>query len=253
MTNRNKIITLGGVMYPHFNNVVVVVGGIGTNKKNVVNNMLSIEGRVFSDDKLIKMGLRSKSTNNRSKVDWGVELHNLQPSNSTDMKIIRDCIIEWSGVERKQQNYMSRCVRNLSHDRKPNIIFKDSAKDGVGLINTAWNLGSMGYDNKNVHIVWVLEDVNVVKERNTKTNGDFYDDNRLISSHERVAKFMSDLITGEVDIPKYMDGDIWIVFDHSNFVQIKKSGSPIDKSKLDYQVVSLLMDRVPKISPLKFT
>lgn len=254
MKDLTKAITLGGVRYPNFNNVAIIMGGMISHGARfyVVDEMLMMEGVVFDRLKLRDKAFRTKITKKKFKDDWGVDIDTLDINNPKDLKIIDDCIFKWSDVKNRIKNSVVRGIRNANPRRKPNVIISEMLKDEIAFVNYCIDIGAIGYNKKDMHLIWKVGDFASDQELGISRGCDFIDVNLLRSAHERIAMFMSDIFTGNTDISKFMDGDIWIVFGRTDAVQIKKSGLPIDKDKIDYQLVTKIIQLIPNKRPLKF-
>jgi len=77
----------------------------------------------------------------------------------------------------------------------------------------------MGYDKKDIHIVWVINDFKVALKQNRERDRMVPED-ILIDTHSGASTTMRKIIDMGPSIKQYMDGDIWFVF-NKIFVDIK--------------------------------
>lgn len=143
-------------------------------------------------------------------------------------------------------------------DRKPNIIFDVTLKDLRKLDNITRNVKEIGYDSKNIHIVWIVNDIEIAKKLNQERDRTVPVE-ILIDTHRSVSQTMRAVVDMGEELKKYMDGDIVLAFNkvdvdnkifdnelvkrkdekskfsksdvgyikNEDYVYIKKSGSPV--------------------------
>lgn len=145
------------------------------------------------------------------------------------------------------------------------MIFDVTLKDIKKLDSISRDVKKLGYDTKNIHIVWVINDIEVAREQN-KTRDRIVSDDILFDAHQGVALTMSKIVKNTVNLSNYMDGDIWFVFnkagvdstlsfsklnkkvfiiDDAETVLLKRRGQNIDKKKLTNDV----LDKIKKYTP----
>jgi hypothetical protein len=150
-------------------------------------------------------------------------------------------------------------------ERKPNIIFDVTLKDLRKLEKITNQVSNIGYDRKNIHIVWVINDIEVAIDQNAKRSR-VVPLEILVNTHRGVSNTMMDVINMGKTLKKYMDGDIVFAFnkvgidsnlrksnsggkylEDSNFFYIKKAGGPIlSLDKISKDVRSKISSYVPK-------
>ncbi len=264
-----KLITLRGKAYPKSSNVVIMAGGGGSGKGFVVNNLLGLEGKTFDVDALKSLAIRSKKIGKRVKKEFDLELSELDLKNSDDVGTLHDIIGNELKLTSRYKSAAFMSILTAAEDRKPNIIFDVTLKDVAKLDSIARDVKKLGYKKENIHIVWVINDVSVAMEQN-KNRSRVVPQDILLSAHRGVAMTMNDLVNGTIDINKYMDGDIWFVFNKkgvdttiqksknggmsltdAELVKIKSSNSKIDKEKLTDNLIKKIISYVPN-NELKF-
>jgi len=109
-------------------------------------------------------------------------------------------------------------------NRKPNLIFDVTLKDMRKLQNISRNVTQIGYDKSNIHIVWVVNDIEVAKRQNAMRARSVPAE-ILINTHRGAAQTMGDILNMGKDLAKYMDGDIVFAFNKIGVdVELSKSG-----------------------------
>jgi hypothetical protein len=245
MGNTNKPIIFGGESYPKYNNAIIMMGG--TNKRRVVENLMQIEGEVFNCERGLEIALRSEKAKKKL-MGWGFDIDTLD---MTKRKNITDVYQKLESMGELKRGFPSDdfSISQLSNgDNKPNIIDIDEVEDGIDFYNLVFRIKNYNYDKKKIHIVWVIEDFEDVKQRNLNSNdGRVISDIDLMVTHEGTARLMLEFLNGSLNLSEYMDGDIWLVLGEDDIVQVKKAGSPIDNDKFDDRILNIIHERVPVI------
>lgn len=123
------------------------------------------------------------------------------------------------GIADTQKALFFRSCKNQTE--KPNVIFDvtlDALEKVVGICNYAV-LGQ--YDPNNIHVVWILNDIEMAKSQNLSRDRTIPED-ILVSTHVGAAITMKDLLDENRRFQRHIDGDIWIVFNKKK-VQIAMS------------------------------
>lgn len=265
-----KLITLGGKAYPKFGNVVIMAGGAGSGKGFISSNLLGIEGKVFDVDALKSLSLRAKKIGELAKEKFGVDLGAMDLRNPDNVGTLHDIIGNELNLPKKQQSAMFASILTAPSDRKPNLIFDVTMKDIKKLQDISRNIRRLGYECENIHIVWVINDIDVAIAQNQSRSRVVAQD-ILMQTHRGVALTMSDIVKGAVEVKQHMDGDIWFVFNKkgvdstlqmskttkgafaikdAEMIKIKQKGKPLDKKKLSNEVIDKIISYVPKIDKL---
>ena len=109
---------------------------------------------------------------------------------------------------------------------KPNIIFDVTLKDLNKLDNISRGVETIGYDKKNIHIVWVLNDIEVAMAQNLNPDrGRVVDVDILINTHKGVSSTMAQIVSMGDRLKKFMDGAIILAFNKA-FVDTELTQSP---------------------------
>ena len=222
-----KLITFGGKAYPKFGNIVIMAGGAGSGKGFVKDKLVGIEGRVFDVDELKTLASKTPIIQKRVKEKFGVDLADLasnlkDPENVAKLhEIIGDAL----NLPDKRMQSFYRSILTASNDRKPNIIFDVTLKDLRKLQNITRQVGSIGYAKENIHIVWVVNDIEVAKTQNLK-RARTVPTEILVNTHRGASNTMQDILNLGKDLSRYMDGDIVFAFNKVGVdSEVVKSGS----------------------------
>ena len=149
-------------------------------------------------------------------------------------------------------------------DRKPNLIFDVTLKDISKLISVASAANDLGYSKQNIHIVWVVNDINVAMKQN-KSRSRSVPEEILFATHQGAALTMKRILDMDDNLKQYMDGAIYISFNkiHSdvtthrsaaggsfiktaNYIQVKKQGHPqLSSAELSAAITAKIKAYVP--------
>ena len=225
-----KLITFGGKAYPKFGNVVIMAGGAGSGKGFVQDRLVGLEGKSFDPDELKKLAGKSPLINKRVKDEFGVDLKDLGtklrvPENVSKLhEIIGDAL----NLPNRKQAAFFGSVMTAAADRKPNIIFDTTLKDAGKLQKLSRQVTTLGYDKKNIHIVWVVNDIEIAKKQNLERPR-VVPTEILINTHRGASNTMGDILKMGETLRKYMDGDLVFAFNKigvdSELVTSRKGGS----------------------------
>ena len=205
------LITFNKKAYPKFGQVVILAGGAGSGKGFIQSKLLGVEGRVINVDDVKTWVLKSTALANKIKQETGFDLKTASLKNPEDVSKLHD-IISGLQIADKVDQALFNSIATSDPERKPNIIFDVTLKDLNKLDKIARNVIPLGYDKKNIHIVWIVNHFEKAKEQNLARSRSV-SDAIMVSTHKGAAMTMHDLITSNgVNVRDYMDGDIWVAF-----------------------------------------
>lgn len=208
-----KLITFGGKAYPKFGNIVIMAGGAGSGKGFVKDKLVGLEGRVFDVDELKKMAAASPAIQRRVKKELGVDIASVgadlkKPENVAKM---HEIVGEYLDLDNRIKKSLYGGIMLAHPDRKPNIIFDVTLKDLRKLEALTRQASNLGYDKKNIHIVWVVNDIEVAKAQNVSRDRTVPVE-ILVNTHRGASQTMQDILNMGNKLKKYMDGDIVFAF-----------------------------------------
>lgn len=264
---QEKLITFGGQAYPKFGNIILMAGGAGSGKGFVLKNLVGAEGRVFDVDQLKTLASKSPKIQKRVKDEFGVDLENLASNlrDSENVGKLHQIIGKELNLPSKREQAFFASVLAAPEDRKPNIIFDMTLKELEKLYSITGQASKLGYDKENIHIVWVVNDVEVAKQQNAR-RARVVPTEILVNTHRGAANTMGDIINMGKKLQKNMDGDIVFAFNKvgvdadlmksgrggsyikdANYFYVKKQGSPPRRSsELENDIRRKIADYVPK-------
>lgn len=214
-----KLITLGGKVYPPFGNVVIMAGGAGSGKGFIKSNLIGLEGANFDVDELKKLAIKSDKIEQKVKEEMGIDFTELRKPGSLkkpeNVALLHDIIGTLLNLDDKKKETMFASILIAAPDRKPNIIFDTTLATISKLANLTRSLIKIGYDPKNIHIVWVVNDIEIAKTQNLKRSRTVPTE-ILVNTHRGVSQTMNDILSMGKELTKYMDGDIVFAFNKVN-------------------------------------
>lgn len=219
-----KLITFANKAYPKFNQVVILAGGAGSGKGFVLSNLLGIEGRTVDVDELKKLVIKSNELSSRIKKETGYDLSKIDLKNPKNVSLIHEIIGDVYKVDKRNLRKLATAMFAAPADRKPNVIFDVTLKDLGKLESLTRNVMEAGYEKKNIHIVWVLNKIDIAVDQNAKRDR-VVPEEILMATHEGAALTMKKILDMDKKLLKYMDGDIHIAFNQVKVdSSLEKSG-----------------------------
>ena len=208
-----KLITFGGKAYPKFGNIVIMAGGAGSGKGFVKDELVGIEGRVFDVDDLKLLAAKSPIIRKRVMDEFGVDLEKLsgELKNPENVSKLHEIIGIAMNLPDRRMRAFYASVLTAADDRKPNIIFDVTLKDLEKLQSITRQVANIGYAKENVHIVWVVNDIEVAMRQNA-TRDRTVPVEILVNTHRGASRTMGDILNMGKGLRKYMDGDIVFAF-----------------------------------------
>ena len=262
-----KLITFGGKAYPKYGNIVLMAGGAGSGKGFVLGNLVGLEGKVFDVDELKTLASKTPAIKRRVAKELGVDLEDLASNlkNPENVGKLHDIMGDYLQIDKRKEQAFYRGVLSAPEDRKPNIIFDMTLKSLDKLDKIAKDAAKLGYDKKNIHIVWVVNDIEVAKQQNAK-RARTVPSEILVNTHRGAANTMGDIINMGTRLKKYIDGDIVFAFNKvgvdanlvksgkggsyvkdANYFYVKRAGkAPTSVDKLDKEIRAKIKAYVPK-------
>ena len=255
------LITFNKKAYPKFGQVVILAGGAGSGKGFIQSKLLGIEGRVVNVDDVKSWVMKSVQLAGKIKELTGFDLKTASLKNPKDVSKLHD-IVSGMKIADNIEKSLFTSIATSDPERKPNIIFDVTLKDLDKLDRIARNVIPLGYDKKNIHIVWIVNQFEKAKEQNLARERSV-SDAIMVSTHKGAAMTMHDLIfSNGINVQNYMDGDIWVAFNlagkdatltksefggsfiekGANYVKVKETGK---KPNIDDAITKKIGSYVP--------
>lgn len=256
------LIQLANQKDSHFGQVVILAGGAGSGKGTILKNLLDIKGKVFDVDELKSWMTRIPEWRKElqkalpgvdlDKPDWLSKPENVSTAHMVAKKL---------GIEGRQKNTVFDSVMLADPRRKPNLIFDVTLKEYSKLEDIIKYVTDAGYQKQNVHIVWVLSELEAAI-RNNSNRSRVVSDDVLLDTHHGAAATMADIVGKGAMLQSKMDGNIVVAFntfvefnhpDNDVKMATKKVGSKAAQyvTKAVYVFLKKRGQRVLKLSEIK--
>ena len=232
-----KLITFGNKAYPKQGHALILAGGAGSGKGFVLDNLIGLEGKVFNVDDLKSVVMRTPKIVKKIKDKLDIDMSKMDLKKGEDVAKLHDIVANELNLSNKQQVAFFANVLFQKKDLKPNVIFDVTLKDLRKLESITRLTQSVGYPKENIHIVWVVNDIEVAKKQNVERPRQVPVE-ILINTHRGASQTMLDIMNMGKKLRKYMDGDIVYTFNKvgvdSSLVKGKKGGSYIKDANYVY-------------------
>lgn len=262
-----KLITFARQAYPKFGNIVILAGGAGSGKGFIKDKLIGLEGYTFDVDALKSLASKTPAIIKKVKDELGDDLTALGANLKTPENVgrLHAIIGEYLNLDDKRTQALYASILTAAPDRKPNIIFDVTLKDLQKLEKITRQVKSLGYDPKLVHIVWIVNDIEVAQKQNAARSR-VVPSEILVNTHRGAAQTMLDIVNMGNSLKKYMDGDIVFAFNKvgvdsdlqksdkggsyvktANYFYIKRSGMPVMAlDDINADIRRKIADYVPK-------
>ena len=215
-----KLIVVGkGAKYGQ---IVFLAGGAGSGKGFAISNFL--EGSKFKVrdvDEWKKAFLKIAALKNKYS-----EIRRLDLRKPKDVGKLHEFIRE-KGVKDKTLNLM---LSQAKIGRLPNIIFDVTLKEKEDITKVLPDLFAVGYNPRNINVVWVLTDYHIAVQQN-KNRARVVRDDIMLKTHEGAAGTMWNFINAGT--PRGVNGGVYVILGgakHTVFYTDQKTGKPFDGS-----------------------
>lgn len=210
-----KLITFGGKAYPKFGNVVILAGGGGSGKGFIQSQLMGIQGKTFDVDALKSLAVKSNKIAQRVKKELGVDLSQFKVKgalkNPETVSLLHGIIGDELKLPDKEKQAFFSSIMTADPERKPNVIFDVTLKSLQKFDNLISNVTRLGYDKKNIHLVWIINDIEIALKQNAERDR-FVKPEILINTHVGAQQTVADVIKLGNKLKSYMDGDIVFAF-----------------------------------------
>lgn len=263
-----KLIILGGKAYPKFGQAVIIAGGSGSGKGFVYNNLIGLEGKKLDVDFLKTFALKSEVIKQRLKKELNIDITSLSDlSNPENTSKMHDIIGKYLELPDKRMAALGNSILFARPDRKPNVIFDVTLSKLDKFESITTYLKSMGYYARNIHLVWIINDINVAVAQNIERGKSDRSVNMdiLINTHRGASQTVGDILNMGKSLSRYMDGDIVFAFNKvgvdtsveksstggmyikdASYFYVKHAGStPLSISEIDFDIRQKIQDYVP--------
>lgn len=244
------------VDFPKYGQIIFLVGGAGSGKNFVLNNVIGYNGVNCDVDDLKTYIAREAKFREEKYKDKGNEfLQNMNfkdPDKVFQMHNFSKKIFEPEGseMENTRLDGLLHAARQTNNKNSlPNIVLNITGKDVHDFARLSVPFIEAGYSPKNAHILWVLTPYKEAAENNTKRDR-VVPSEILKKTHQGVKKAMDTIRkangvieythrgqTKKFNIRKFIDGTVMIIF-NSKGVDSWIPNSKDDPSKKDTRIAT---------------
>jgi len=189
-----------------YNQLVIATGGAGSGKGFVLGNFVdSFSYKVRDVDEWKRLMLKIDATKKKYPEIRGLDLR--RPADVAKLHEFSDKL----GTKDKTLQLLAKTIpRNSQH--KPNLYFDVTGKRASS-VQELVNIGTaMGYEAKNIHILWILTDYKIAADNNAGRSR-VVPEKIFMETHKGAAKTMFDII-GRSRMPHGMDGAAWVILNN---------------------------------------
>lgn len=258
------LITFGNKAYPKFNQVVILAGGAGSGKGFISGKLMGIEGRTLDVDRLKELAMASVKLAARIKDETGHDINKFDMRKPENVSTIHGLLSGKGGIIKTSEKTLFASIATADPERKPNLIFDVTLKDMQKVVQISNQVKALGYATENVHLVWVMNDINIAMKQNQKRSR-VVPEEILVSTHEGAHMTIKKLLAMGHGTRSYIDGDMWIAFNKvgvdtdvvksaaggmyikkANAIKIKERGKVATKAtELESEIVAKIASYAP--------
>jgi hypothetical protein len=249
------------IMYSNgakYGQVVFLAGGAGSGKGFAQSQFMEADKfKVFDVDELKKLFIKVRGLN-------------MDLRNPDDVFKLHD-IVKKSGVKDARLNLLAKSLSGAGKKGiLPNLMFDVTLKEIEDIKEVMPMLNALGYDNKNIHVTWVLTDYYVAVQANQERER-VVPDKILLQTHVGASETMSEIIKGK--LPRGVNGEVRVILNNRDqtipfkgedgkpiktssgkivikdftYVTLKKRGKSFEKdASVEKQVWNWITKNVPK-------
>lgn len=201
-----KLIVLG--KGERYGQVVFLAGGAGSGKGFAAKNFMEFDKFKIRDvDEWKRMFIELDKIKGNHPEVRGLDL-----SKPEDVMKLH-AVVREKGIKSKTLNLL---LQEIKPDRLPNLMFDVTLKDHDDILEVTPKLLDLGYEPKNIHIVWVLTDYSIAVQNN-KGRPRVVPDEILFTTHVGAAKSVTDILKGKAKLinnRKFIDGQIDVILNN---------------------------------------
>jgi dephospho-CoA kinase len=199
-----KLIVIGNG--EKYGQIVFLAGGGASGKGFVTSNFMEKEKfKVRDVDEWKRLFIKMDDIKKNHPEVRGLDLRN-----PDDVFKFHQIIVD-KGIKDKTLDLL---LTDLKRGRLPNILFDITLKWTKDLTNILPKLLEVGYDKKNIHLVWVLANYQISVQRN-HSRSRIVPDDVMLMAHSGVAVTVTDMLRGKNQIIGTMlDGEINVVLNN---------------------------------------
>ena len=230
------LITVGKQAYPKFGAVVIVAGGGGSGKGFVLSNLLGVEGKILDVDAMKLLTMKTPGVVAKVKKEFGVDISKLDLKTPEDVGKLH-MVLKDAGVIDKKDAVLYESLLRADASRKPNVIFDVTMKDQKKFVEVCEQMISLGYHRDNIHLVWVVNDLNVALKQNSGRDRVVPED-ILKMTHVGASTTMLNILRDTELLGRNLGGDIVFAFNNGKVDAVLKKSDNVPDADNKVKIVN---------------
>lgn len=229
------LLLLGKEAFPTHGHAVILAGGAGSGKGFVIENLLGLEGVQIDPDYLKQLVLRSESLAAEIERSTGQSVKDFDLKDPHQTEKLHNTLQYATGVLKSWKLKFLASILAAPSERKPNIIVDTTLSSSSRFRKEVDALREVGYAKERIHLVWVINSVDMALQQNKERDRRVPDD-ILIETHTGAALTVKQLLDSQEYLRSKMDGKIVFVFNRrgidSELVKGAQGGSYVKKARI---------------------
>ena len=218
------LLEVGGIRYPKSGNVLILSGGPGSGKGRQLKTLIGLEGKVLDIDEIQTLMIKSRHFQERLLDEFGIDVKKGSLKDPQFVSELHSAVTKMGFDYRRYEEL--KYIADIE-ERKPNLIFDVTLSSIIQFRKICETVKDLHYDLKKIHLVWVLNTLEVSLQQNAQRERVLPED--LVELiHQGVSVTMRKICTMGAKLTKYLDGDIWVSF---NQVDVDVKGTPGNTGK----------------------
>ena len=222
-----------------YGQVIFLVGGAGSGKSTATRKFINTTNyKILNPDNL--KGLLIKAANKGMKSFKGVK--GVNPNTPSGAKRVHQFMRDRK-LGSKRGRTMMKGLKSNNPKNLPNLLFDRTFSFAGEFRKISQNLIASGYRSENIHVVYVMTDVEMALKRN-KTRSRTLKKDVVVATNKGAMKEFTKLFFNRAK-GAVANGDYYIIINRGeSAIQVKKSGQRIDRvSAVAKKVASILGKR----------
>ena len=222
-----------------YGQVVFMAGGAGSGKGFAQENFMEKNKFKVRDvdewktlfielDKLFDKSGGKKGVKTQD-ADSGRRLQDFDLRDPRDVYDLHGMLKKYDTKNRTLNNILGGIVKEGG--RNPNILFDITFKDIEDITDVIPNLLAVGYEPRNIHVVWVLASYHMAVARNASRSRVVPDD-ILLQTHEGAFNSMYEVMKNKARNLQGVDGDIIVILNNQEHTVFFQDDEKVSKRSL---------------------
>lgn len=245
--------TVSGKAYPAHGNAVIAAGGSCTKKMREIIKVLNLNRNPMTGCPSIQLDARflkefvqeNPMIQSVIREKFGADISEWKLKNTRQITELHE-MLTILNLNQIYGKILKDYIDLMPNDYRPNIIIDSVIDTYCSFLDLAGSLHLKNrYRAENIHVVWMLEDIQKAIARNRRSRCPIQEETLLavLDSTAFVLRRLLDMSTG---IREKMDGDFWLALNGCEMYQLKRAGEPmISYSEIDENIKNKIRKIIP--------